>query len=50
VLDGLKRILKLRDFYLLAFLFFVIYAIFNGISMLIDKLVSPRAWTPTRRA
>jgi MFS family permease len=42
VLDGLKRILRLRDFYLLAFLFFVIYAIFNGIATWVEVMVRPR--------
>ncbi|HET6846392.1 MAG TPA: MFS transporter, partial [Anaerolineales bacterium] len=42
VLDGLKRILTLRDFYLLAFLFFVIYAVFNGIATWVEVMVRPR--------
>jgi len=42
VLDGLQRIFKLRDFYLLAFIFFVIYAIFNGIATLVEDMVRPR--------
>jgi MFS family permease len=42
VLDGLKRILSLRDFYLLAFLFFVIYAVFNGIATWVEVMVRPR--------
>jgi MFS family permease len=42
VLDGLKRILGLRDFYLLAFQFFVIYAIFNGIATWVEVMVRPR--------
>jgi len=42
VLDGLKRILSLRDFYLLAFIFFVINAIFNGIATWVEVMVRPR--------
>lgn len=42
VLDGLKRVLSLRDFYLLAFLFFVIYAVFNGIATWVEVMVRPR--------
>ena len=42
VLDGLKRILSLGDFYLLAFIFFVIYAIFNGIATWVEVMVRPR--------
>ena len=42
MLDGLKRILRLRDVYLLAFLLFVIYAIFNGIATWVEVMVRPR--------
>lgn len=42
MLDGLKRILSLRDVYLLAFLFFVVYAIFNGIATWVEVMVRPR--------
>jgi MFS family permease len=42
VLDGLKRILTMRDFYLLAFVFFVIYAIFNGIATWVEVMLRPR--------
>ena len=42
VLDGLKRVLSLGDFYLLAFLFFVIYAVFNGIATWVEVMVRPR--------
>jgi MFS family permease len=42
MLDGLKHILSLRDFYLLAFIFFVINGIFNGIATLVEVMVRPR--------
>jgi len=42
MLDGLKRILSLRDFYVLAFVFFVINAIFNGISTWVEVIVRPK--------
>ena len=41
MLDGLKRILNMRDFYLLAFIFFVINAIFNGIATWVEVMVRP---------
>jgi len=42
VLDGLKHILKMRDFYLLAFIVFVINAIFNGVSTWVEVIVRPK--------
>jgi len=42
MLDGLRHILKLRDVYLLAFLVFVIYAIFNGVATWVEVMVRPR--------
>jgi len=42
VLDGLKHILKMRDFYLLAFIIFVINAIFNGVSTWVEVIVRPK--------
>jgi MFS family permease len=42
MLDGLKHIFRLRDFYLLAFVFFVINAIFNGISTWVEVIVRPK--------
>jgi len=42
VLDGLKHIFTMRDFYLLAFIFFVINAIFNGIATWVEVMVRPR--------
>jgi MFS family permease len=42
MLDGLKHILKMRDFYLLAFIIFVINAIFNGVSTWVEVIVRPK--------
>jgi MFS family permease len=42
MLDGLKHILKMRDFYLLAFIMFVINAIFNGVSTWVEVIVRPK--------
>ena len=40
--DGLKHIFRMRDFYLLAFIVFVINAIFNGISTWVEVIVRPK--------
>lgn len=42
MLQGLKHIFSVRDVYLLAFLFFVVYAIFNGIATWVEVMVRPR--------
>ncbi len=42
MLDGLKHIFRMRDFYLLAFIVFVINAIFNGISTWVEVIVRPK--------
>jgi MFS family permease len=42
MLDGLKHILKMTDFYLLAFIIFVINAIFNGVSTWVEVIVRPK--------
>jgi MFS family permease len=42
MLDGLKHILKMRDFYLLAFIMFVVNAIFNGVSTWVEVIVRPK--------
>jgi MFS family permease len=42
MLDGLKHILTMRDFYLLAFIIFVINAIFNGVSTWVEVIVRPK--------
>ena len=46
--EGLKRIFGLRDFYLLAFITFVINAIFNGILILIELIVRPKGLDTTQ--
>jgi MFS family permease len=42
MLAGLKHIFTMRDFYLLAFIVFVINAIFNGILTWVEVMVRPR--------
>ncbi|HSR20581.1 MAG TPA: MFS transporter [Anaerolineales bacterium] len=42
MLDGLKHIFTLRDFYLLAFIVFIINAVFNGILTWVEVMVRPR--------
>jgi MFS family permease len=42
MLEGLKHIVRLRDFYLLAFIVFVINAIFNGVSTWVEVIVRPK--------
>jgi MFS family permease len=42
MLDGLKHIFRMRDFYLLAFVVFVVNAIFNGISTWVEVIVRPK--------
>jgi len=42
MLEGLKHIFSMRDFYLLAFTGFVINAIFNGISTWVEVFVRPK--------
>jgi len=48
MLDGLKRMLKLRDFYILALAFFVIGAIFNGVSTWVEVIVRPKGLSMTQ--
>ncbi len=40
--EGLKHILKLRDFWLLAIILFVVNAIFNGVSTWVEVIVRPK--------
>jgi MFS family permease len=42
MLEGLKHIFTMRDFYLLAFIVFVINAVFNGILTWVEVMVRPR--------
>jgi MFS family permease len=39
MMEGLKHILRLRDFYLLAVILFVVNAIFNGVSTWVEPIV-----------
>ena len=47
VLDGLKQILRLRDFYYLAFALFVGNGIFNGLSTWVESVVRPKGLSIT---
>ncbi len=47
VLDGLKQILHLRDFYYLAFALFVGNGIFNGLSTWVESVVRPKGLSIT---
>jgi MFS family permease len=47
MLDGLKSMLKLRDIWLLLFLFLVGMGIFNGVSTWIEEIVRPRGFSIT---
>lgn len=40
--EGFKHILKMRDFYLLAIVLFVVNAIFNGVSTWVEVILRPR--------
>jgi MFS family permease len=46
--EGLKHIFGLRDFFLLAFITFVINAIFNGIQILVEVIVRPKGMDITQ--
>lgn len=48
MLDGLKHMLKLKDFYILALAFFVIGAIFNGVSTWVEVIVRPKGLSMTQ--
>jgi len=45
--DGLKAMLKMKDIWLLLFLFLVGMGIFNGVSTWIETIVRPRGFTVT---
>jgi MFS family permease len=48
MLDGLKHMFKLTDFYVLALAFFVIGAIFNGVSTWVEVIVRPKGLSITQ--
>ena len=48
MLDGLKLILRRRDFYLLTVALFVGGGIFNGVSIWVESIVRPRGLAPTQ--
>jgi MFS family permease len=45
--DGLKHAITVRDFWLLLFVAFVVLAIFNGVSTLVEDIVVPRGFAAT---
>ncbi len=45
--DGLKHAVSLKDFWLLLLVAFVVLAIFNGVSTLIEDIILPRGFTST---
>ncbi len=45
VLDGLKQILRQRDFYFLAFGLFIGNGVFNGVATWVETFVRPRGFT-----
>ena len=46
--DGLKSMLKQRDFILLLVIFFIGLGMFNGITTWIEEIVGPRGFTPAQ--
>jgi MFS family permease len=44
MLDGLKHIFKLKDFYLLAFIMFITGTVFNGVSTWVEVIVRPKGF------
>jgi sugar phosphate permease len=48
VFDGLKQILRKRDFVLLMVVFFVGLGVFNGVTTWIEEIVSPRGFSITQ--
>ena len=47
MLDGLKQILRLRDFYYLSFALFVGFGVFNGLSTWVESIVRPKGLSIT---
>ncbi len=47
MLDGLKHAVAVRDFWLLLFVAFVVLAVFNGVSTLVEDIVVPRGFAAT---
>lgn len=48
VFDGLKQILRNRDFILLMVIFFIGLGVFNSVTTWIEELLSPRGFTSTQ--
>jgi MFS family permease len=47
MLDGLKHALKVRDFWLYMFVFFLGMGIFNGVTTWVENIIRPRGFSPT---
>lgn len=47
VLDGIKQILRQRDFYYLTFALFIGGGIFNGVATWVETMVRPKGYLPT---
>ena len=47
MLDGLKRVFKVRDFLLCLVVSFIGLGLFNGVSTWIENIIRPRGFTPT---
>jgi MFS family permease len=47
MLDGLKHALSVKDFWLYLFVSFIGLGIFNGVTTWVEKIISPRGFTPT---
>lgn len=45
--DGLKHAVSVRDFWFLLFVAFVVLAIFNGVSTLVEDIILPRGFAAT---
>jgi sugar phosphate permease len=48
VFDGLRQILRKRDFFFLMLIFFVGLGVFNGVTTWIENIVGPRGFTITQ--
>ncbi|MHC1782216.1 MAG: MFS transporter [Anaerolineaceae bacterium] len=46
MLDGLKHALSVKDFWLYLFVSFIGLGIFNGVTTWVEKIISPRGFTP----
>jgi MFS family permease len=47
MLDGLRNALRTRPFWLLLFISFIGFSIFNGVTTWVEDIIRPRGFTPT---